>query len=75
MGQSDSSPGHGHHTPSQLLTEIISALQNHPGTDQQLLEVLTGTVVTLAPADTALIDALNQIEGLASKRSKDPENG
>ena len=60
-----------HSTVEELLQEAIHELRNDEKTDLRLLEILVKHILVESPADTAVANALEQIETLATERVED----
>jgi len=56
--------------PADILSKIVSSLRQAHETDTALLDVLSNRILMTKPAATAVNDALNDIEKLASLRAK-----
>lgn len=61
-------------TNEQLIAKAISALESDDKTDTSLMEVLTEHILKLNPKDTAVNDAVKEIEALAEKRAEEPKD-
>jgi len=61
-------------TNEQLIAKAVSALKRDDMTDTSLMEVLTEHILKLNPKDTAVDDAVKEIEALAAKRAEEPKN-
>ena len=55
-------------TTDQLVTNMVSSLRDDDQLDAALLDILTENIVKLAPAETAINDAVKAIEALAEER-------
>ncbi len=75
MQSSDSIPGKAPVAPAALVAEILASLRNAKGTDVGLLDILEKRILTMNAGETAVADALEDIEKLASKRGGSPGNG
>jgi hypothetical protein len=75
MQSSDDIPGETPAAPAALVAEILASLRKAEGTDVGLLDILEKRIVTMNSGDTAVADALKDIERLASKRGGSPGNG
>jgi hypothetical protein len=59
-------------TTDQLVTDIVANLRNDDQMDAVVLDILSENIVKLAPAETAVNDAVKALEALAAKRAKEP---
>lgn len=62
-------------TTDQIVDNMIESLRADSQTDIALLEILSENIVKLAPAETAVDNAVNAIETLATERAKESSNG
>jgi len=62
-------------TTEQLVANTVAALRNDDQQDSALLEILSDNIIKMAPAQTAVSDALKAIEALAAKRAEEPDDG
>jgi hypothetical protein len=62
-------------TPEQLIADTVSTLRNDDEVDGDVLNILASSIVTLNPAETAVIDAVRALEDLAAKRTESLDNG
>ena len=62
-------------TPDELVANAVASLRNDDQVDAELLDILSGKVVKLGPAETAVSDAVKAIEELAARRAEKPANG
>jgi hypothetical protein len=61
-------------TNEQLIAKATSSLESDTKTDTSLLKVLSDHILKLNPRDTAVQDAVSEIEALADKRAEEPED-
>jgi len=62
-------------TPAELIASTAVSLREAKDTDVALLDILSKRIVTLNPTNTAVEDALTDIEKLASKRAEGADDG
>lgn len=62
-------------TTNQVVATVVSKLRHDVQVDIELLDILSEHIVTMAPAETAVNDAIKAIEVLAEKRAEEPDNG
>lgn len=62
-------------TTDQLVANTVVHLRDDEQMDAALLDILSEHIVKLAPAETAVTDAVKAIEALAAKRAEEPDNG
>jgi hypothetical protein len=62
-------------TTNQVVATVVSKLRDDVQIDTELLDILSEHIVKMAPAETAITDAINAIEALAEKRAEEPDNG
>lgn len=62
-------------TTDQLVANIVDTLQDDVQMDSDLVEILSDHILKLAPAESAVSDAVKAIETLAEKRAEKPDNG
>jgi hypothetical protein len=62
-------------TNEQVVAEAISSLENDDNTDIALLNVISEHIARLNPKESAVSDALGDIEALAEKRSEESDAG
>lgn len=60
--------------PSDLVAEVVSSLRAAKETDTELLEILSRRILTMTPSQSAVADALSDIQNLASMRADRPED-
>ncbi len=61
-------------TTDQLVADTAANLRDDGQTDEELLDILTESIVKLYPAETAVNDAVKAIEALAKKRAEEPDD-
>ncbi|MGC4096209.1 MAG: hypothetical protein QM706_03755 [Nitrospira sp.] len=61
-------------TNEQLIAKAIVSLESDAKTDASLLKVLSEHILKLNPRNTAVQDAVSEIEALADKRAEEPED-
>lgn len=61
--------------PSELIATAVATLKIIENTDAMLLGILSDTILTLTPSNTAVGEALKAIEDLAVQRAEEPNNG
>ena len=59
-----------HSTVDELLQEAIDELRKDENIDVDLLEILVKHILVESPADTAVANAVKQIETLATERAE-----
>ena len=59
-----------HSTVDELLQEAIDELSKDENIDVDLLEILVKHILVESPADTAVANAVKQIETLATERAE-----
>jgi hypothetical protein len=62
-------------TPAELIVSTTVSLREGKQTDVALLDILSERILTVNPTNTAVADALTDIEELASRRAEGAENG
>ena len=58
-------------TVEHVIQEVLDELRNDEKTDVDLLEILVKHILVESPANTAVANALEQIETLATERVED----
>lgn len=62
-------------SPSEVIATSVASLKIIENTDAMLLGILSDTILTLNPSNTAVAEALKAIEALAGERAEEPNNG
>lgn len=62
-------------TNEQLIRKVIGSLENDEKTDTALLNVIFEYIARLDPKETAVSDAVRDIEGLVEKRVEESAGG
>ncbi len=61
--------------PATIVAAILALLHEAEGTDLRLLEILEARIVRMDAGTSAIVEALKDIEGLASERAGAPDDG
>lgn len=75
MQSHDEFPAKGRATPAELVASTTVSLREAKETDVALLDILSKRILIVKPTNTAVADALTDIEKLASKRAEGADNG
>jgi hypothetical protein len=75
MQSHDQIPAKGPAAPADLVASIAASLREAKDRDVALLDILSKNILVMNPANTAVADALTDIEKLASKRAERADNG
>jgi len=59
----------------EVITATVKSLEDDPLTDAALLKVLVEHIARVDPKDSAIADAVRDIETLAERRAEEPEDG
>jgi hypothetical protein len=62
-------------TTNQVVATVVAKLRDDVQIDIELLDILSEHIVKMAPAETAVNDAIKAIETLAEKRAEEHNNG
>ncbi len=60
--------------PSEVIATAVATLKIIENTDAMLLGILSDTILTLTPSNTAIAEALKAIEDLAVQRAEELNN-
>jgi hypothetical protein len=61
-------------TPETIILRTTDALRKLEGADDALVSILAENILTMKPANTAVVDAVKAIEKLAAKRAEGAED-